>query len=149
MLVALAVLGSGCSLMRLQQAEPPQVTLASLTPVKLSLFEQRFDVGLRLKNPNDFDLPIEALEYTLAVNGEDFASGVTRTDLQVPALDEEVVTVTVTSNLLSNLGALRRWQQDPPDELAYRLSGRAHLAGSPVRLPFEYSGTVALGAPPE
>ena len=148
-LVLAGLLLSGCSLMRLQQAEPPRVTLTSLAPVKLSVFEQRFDLGLRLQNPNDFALPVQALDYTLAINGEDFASGVSRTDLTVPAFGEEVVTVTVTTDLLSSLDRLRRWQRDPPRSVAYRLSGRAHLADTPVRLPFSYTGSVGLGAPEE
>lgn len=148
-LVILALLLAGCSLMRLQGAEPPKVTLTSLTPVKLSLFEQRFDVGLRLQNPNAFALPIEALEYTLAINGEDFASGMSRTDLQMAAFGEELVTVTVNSDLLSSLDQLRRWKQNPPEALDYRLSGRAHLADSSLQLPFQYSGSVSLGASPE
>jgi len=147
--VALGLVVAGCSLLRLEGAEPPKVTLASLTPVTLSLFEQRFDVGLRLQNPNAFGLPIQALDYTLAINGEAFASGTSRTDLQLPAYGEKVVTVTVTSDLLSNLDQIRRWQREPPDALAYRLSGRAHLADTPLRLPFEYSGSVALDAPGE
>ena len=150
-LLLAVVLGllAGCSMMRLQSAEPPRVTLASLTPVKLSLFEQRFEVGLRLQNPNAFALPIQALDYTLAINGEDFASGMSRTDLRVPAFGEELVTVTVTSDLLNSLDQIRRWQQAPPEALDYRLSGRAHLADLPVGLPFEYAGSVSLGTSPE
>ena len=147
--VLIVLMLAGCSLMRLQGAEPPRVTLASLTPVKLSLFEQRFEVGLRLQNPNAFTLPIQALDYTLAINGEDFASGMSRTDLQVPAFGEELVTVTVTSDLLNSLDQIRRWQQGPPEALDYRLSGRAHIADMPVRLPFEYAGSVNLGASPD
>ena len=50
-------------------AVAPTVSVANVEPKSLGLYEQRFDVGLRVSNPNDFDLTIVALEFELEVNG--------------------------------------------------------------------------------
>ena len=56
-------------------AIPPTVSVADVDIKSIGLFEQHFDVGVRLSNPNDFDLKIEALEFELALNGRAFAKG--------------------------------------------------------------------------
>lgn len=143
-LLAAVSLLAGCTLLRMQGAEPPRVSITSLTLTDLSLFEQRFAVGLRLQNPNEFPLPITGFDYTLALNGEPFATGVSDQSVTVPALGEGEVVVYVSSNLLDTLDQFRRWQQDPPEVLDYALTGRLSLADVPVRLPFEYTGQVDL-----
>jgi LEA14-like dessication related protein len=134
----------GCTLLRMQSAEPPRVSITSMTLTDLSLFEQRFAVGLRLQNPNEFPLPITGFDYALALNDEPFATGVSDQSVTVPALGEAEVVVHVTSNLLDTLDQFRRWQQNPPEVLDYALTGRLSLADVPVRLPFEYTGEVDL-----
>lgn len=146
-LVLLMMLLAGCSMLRLQTAEPPKVAVSSLALTSLSVFEQRFEVGLRLQNPNDFPLPIAGLDYELALGGESFASGVSRQSVVVPALGEGTIMLTVTSNLLRNLEQFYRWQSDPPEALDYALTGSLRVADVPVRLPFDYSGSVPLRMP--
>lgn len=135
---------TGCAALRFQNAEPPRVSITSLTLTDLSLFEQRFAVGLRLQNPNEFPLPITGFDYALELGGEPFATGVSNQSVTVPALGEGVVVVSVSSNLLDTLDQFRRWQQNPPEVLDYALTGRLSLADVPVRLPFEYAGRVDL-----
>jgi len=145
--IAFAVALSGCALLRMVDAQPPRVSVSSLALVDASLFEQRFEVGLRLQNPNDFPLPITGMDYTLHLNGEQFASGMTPSTVTVPSLGEKVVSVTVSSNLLSTLAQLRRWRKDPPDRLDYRIDGQLRVEGLPARLPFEHAGTVDVRVP--
>jgi len=59
-------------------AVAPKVRVAEVNIISLGFFEQRFDVGLRITNPNDFDLTIEALDFELEVNGRPFAAGFRR-----------------------------------------------------------------------
>lgn len=59
-------------------AVPPRVSVAEVDLRSLGVIEQRFDVGLRVANPNDFGLVIEALDFELEVNGRPFARGLSR-----------------------------------------------------------------------
>lgn len=134
---------AGCALMR-RHVEKPRVSLASVDIVSLGLFEQRFQLGLRVQNPNDFPIRLAGLDYQVAVNGERFASGVSDTAARIPASGESVVKVPVTASLLDTAQQLLRWRDNPPDSLRYALDGHVRLADFDLRLPFEYQGTVPL-----
>ncbi|MCA9422181.1 MAG: LEA type 2 family protein, partial [Nitrospira sp.] len=41
------------------------------------MFEQRLQVDLRVRNPNDFDLEVTGLDFTLHLNDQRLARGLT------------------------------------------------------------------------
>lgn len=123
-------------------AKPPTVSLASLGIESFGLFEQRFLLQLRIKNPNDVDIPIEGLSYDLEVGGHPFASGVSSQAVTVPRLGEALLEVPATSDL----GAfLKRFGEKPPtgEGLDYRLRGQVHVGGHGA-VPFDHRGEVNL-----
>lgn len=134
---------AGCAALQ-RDVEPPSVRLVGVELLELGLMEQRFELALRVANPNDFRVPIKALEYAVFVNEQAFASGLSSEPFELPALGEEVIRVQVGTQLLDNLQQLARWQRDPPQALDYRLEGRARLSSLPVWLPFEQAGQVTL-----
>ncbi|MCL5060600.1 MAG: LEA type 2 family protein [Candidatus Thermoplasmatota archaeon] len=102
---------------------------------------QRFDVGLRVANPNDFDLTIEALEFELEVNGRPFAQSLSRTATLIPAASSTVLRVDAimqSRNLIQQIRTL------PPETLKdgvpYRIKGRVKTDRSSHWLPFDHSG---------
>lgn len=120
----------------------PKVTVAEIDVKRLGLFEQHFDVGLRVANPNAFDLGIEALEFEFEINGRPFASGRSDMPTRIPAASSTVMQVeamTRSMNLLKQFEAL-------PDVLKrgadYRIKGRVKTDRLPGWLPFEHSGVV-------
>ncbi len=127
-----------------RSADPPRVSLAGIRVLDLSLFEQRYQLALRVQNPNRFDLPIEGMSYTLEVNGSEFAHGVDNQKNTIPALGEQVLQVAVVTNLLSTLEQLRRWEKQLPQQLDYRLKGKMQVANIAFDLPFQYSGKISL-----
>ncbi|HEY5598379.1 MAG TPA: LEA type 2 family protein, partial [Kiloniellales bacterium] len=60
----------------IDKAEPPEVSLADIKLLPGGLFEQKFQLELRVTNPNNFDLPLEGLSFKLALNDQPFAQGV-------------------------------------------------------------------------
>ena len=141
-LAGLIALGmTACSGLPLN-AVAPRVSVAEVDIKNLGLFEQRFDVGLRVNNPNDFDLIIEALDFELELNGRPFAKGLTRVTTQVPAASSSLVqvdAVTQSTNLIQQFKTL-------PDALKggvpYRIRGRVKTDLSSRWLPFEQNGVV-------
>ena len=97
-LVLLAVL-SGCSTLP-GKPEPPRVNLVGLQLVSMELFEQRYQVRLRVKNPNPYELPIQGVDFRLDINGQAFADGVSNRSVTVPAYGEQVIALEVSSNLI-------------------------------------------------
>ena len=144
--IILQLMLSGCAgLMR--QPEPPHVTLTALEPLDLTLFEQRFRLILRLQNPNDFELPIVGMDCSVEINQREFAYGVSRQAVTVPAFGEGVMEVTVVSSIFKVLSQIQEWSGESGGLLRYRLSGGVSLAGGFRRIPFEYRGEFRFTPP--
>ena len=124
-------------------AKPPKVSVADVDIKSLGIFEQHFDVGLRVSNPNDFDLKIEALEFELELNGRPFAKGLSRVSALIPAISSTVLrvdAVTQSRNLIQQIKTLpaETLKQGVP----YRVSGRVKTDQSSRWLPFDHAGVV-------
>lgn len=119
----------------------PEVSVADIGIGRLGLFEQQFDVGLRIDNRNDFDLVVEALEFEIEVNGRPFARGLGRESQRLPALTSTVLRVDAimpSKNLVDQIRTL------PPATLKagvpYRIHGRVRVDRTSRWLPFDHAG---------
>lgn len=127
-------------------AVAPKVSVADVAIKSLSLFEQQLDVGLRISNPNEFELTIEALEFELEVNGRPFASGLSSKATRVPAMASTMLRVDTfmqSKNLIQQFktlspGALK-------DGVSYRVKGRIKTDQSSRWLPFDHTGVYGGG----
>ena len=90
------VLAIGCAGMR-GTLEAPEVFLVGLEPLPGEALEQRFEVRLRVMNPNDRALSIDGVDFTLSVNGSRLTRGLTNEEVTIPRLGEAVVVVVATS----------------------------------------------------
>ena len=136
-LVACAGIGPG------QRVEPPEVRLANIEFVEAGLFEQRFLMTLRVRNPNDFDLPIDGLRFALDINDRPFASGLSNRSVTVPRLGEQTVEVEASTTLLDVVGQFMGLSGR--ETLNYRMTGTAFLRGAARReVPFEQTGSFRL-----
>jgi LEA14-like dessication related protein len=120
---------------------PPTVSVADVDLKSLGLFEQKFDLGLRIANPNDFDFKIEAVDFELTLNGRPFARGLTRNTTLVAATSSSVVRVealTQSRNVIEQVRTLS------PDAIRagvpYHITGRVKIDKTSDWLPFEYKG---------
>ena len=141
-LVLLLALGLAACTSLPFNAKPPKVSVAEVDIKSLGLFEQRFDVGLRVSNPNDFDLNIEVLEFELELNGRAFAKGLARAPTMILATSTTVMRVdafTQSTNLIQQIKALS------PEMLKggvfYRIKGRVKTDRSSSWIPFDQKGT--------
>lgn len=136
LLLALAACGSA-------DPVPPQVRVVDLRMLESSVFEQRFEIDLRIGNPNDFDLPLDGLTFDLEVNGEDFARGFSNQRVTVPRLGEERLTVTASTTLIELVRQMQLLAER--GDLSYRISGIAYLESFARRnAPYETEGTFRL-----
>jgi len=120
----------------------PKVSLIAIEPLHFGLFEQRFNLRLRLQNTNDTELPIRGMVYALQLNGADFAQGVSDQEITLPEYGEEVIDVPVVANLGRLLRQLTRIDSD---RIRYKLSGHMGLMNKTFKLPFDYEGEVDFG----
>ncbi len=122
-------------------AVAPKVRVADVNIKSLGLFEQRFDVGLRISNPNDFDLTIEALDFELEVNGRPFAAGLSQASTRIAATSSTLLRVDA---ITQSKDLIRQFEALSPESLKagvpYRIYGRLRTDRSPSWVPFDHAG---------
>lgn len=124
--------------------ETPKVSIANIAPKDMTLMEQRFDVQLRIQNPNNFDLGINGVRFDLALNGKEFGTGMSGAKVTVPRFSSEVI----DGEVITGLGSILRQAQgftSGATKVQYSLKGKA-FAESPgtFTIPFEDIGDIDL-----
>ena len=146
-LVAVLTL-SGCAYW-FMKGEAPEVLVTNVTPLEASALEQRLQVDLRIRNPNDFDLAVTGIDFRLDLNGNRLARGLGNKELVVPRLSDSVTSVETSTSTLQVVRQLLSFSGDQP--LTYHVTGVLHTKEG--RLPFDNYGVLleqgALsGSPP-
>lgn len=141
-LVLIVTLSAGCASLR-TDLEAPNVVLESLEVVSAEGLSQRFNLGLRMSNPNDRPLKINGISYNLAVNGHKLVSGVGKDIPEVAAFSEVAFDVQASTNMFEALRLLNKLLgSDASGALDYRLQADIAVAGLPRRLSVTESGTL-------
>ncbi|HMV72734.1 MAG TPA: LEA type 2 family protein [Pseudomonadales bacterium] len=125
-LLLLAVMLAACAGLT-GPVENPRVTVTSLRLLPADGVEQRIEVGLRLLNPNSFDLHAKGLVISLGLNGVPLLKGATSELPLVPAYGEAQAKLTLNLSLMSGLRLMSRLAQQPDEPLQYRLEARLDL----------------------
>lgn len=144
--LAAGVLAGGACTRAPVSMQPPQVTLAGISLVGLDLLEQRYEIRLRVQNPNRFDFVIEGMQYQVEINDKIFARGLSNHTVSVPHNDMRTVSVEAVSTLNDVLRQLQVAEQEGPEVLRYRVSGTLTLRHHASDVPFDHRGEIRLPA---
>lgn len=143
-LVAVAAALAGCAAL-LPKLETPHLSVIGIQVVSTTMFEQRFNVKMRVQNPNDRELPIRGLKYTMELAGQDFGRGMSAKAFTVPALGEAEFDMIVTTNLATSLLKILPQLEKNPESLEYRLQGTVSTDLGLLRtIPFSESGRLSM-----
>ncbi len=136
---------AGCALFA-PKLEAPRLSIVSVSLLKSDLWEQRLKVRMRVQNPNDRTLPVKGLSYSIDLEGQEFASGVSGASFVVPADGEAEFDMNVTANMAGALFKLfGRGAEAQTDRIEYRIRGKVSLSEGLLRtVPFEQHGTFNL-----
>jgi LEA14-like dessication related protein len=140
---ALLVLAlAGCAGMRYR--EPVRVNVVDLQPLPGQGLEIRFNVKLRVQNPNETPIDYDGLALELEVNGKPFATGVSDRKGSVPRFGDALIDIPVSVPAVSAVRQVLGLVTDAaPDSLPYVLHGR--LGGGPLgAITFTETGTLRL-----
>lgn len=144
-LLVLAFALSGCATP--QVMERPRIALQNVRILKAEGLLQRLQVDLLVSNPNDFDIPLTGLDFTLRINGKEFASGLSNQRVTIPRLGDATVPVEVTVSLLSVFQQLQAFRK--VQSLDYDIAGEVHLDHMLLRtVPFDKAGSLKLRSEP-
>ncbi|MCC5861028.1 MAG: LEA type 2 family protein [Gammaproteobacteria bacterium] len=128
---------SGCAMLR-PELQPPQATLVAVELTELGVRQQRFRLVIDLDNPNTIALPVNALAYSVVLDGAPFADGRTEGSFRVPAGGRERVRLSVSTDLLRSLEQLQGLLVAGRRDVGYELDGRVWL-DMPMRPSLRFS----------
>jgi len=142
-LCAALVMLAGCSTLN-QKLVSPELTLLGIQMLSTDMFAQKFKVRVLVKNPNDLEVPIRGIEYTIILMGDSFAEGVSKDQFLLPARGEAEFDMLVTTNFVSSFGRLlSRVGGGKLQDLHYEIAGAVLVDKGMIRkIPFSHQGTV-------
>lgn len=137
---------SACSGPSWSDTKVPEMSLAgmSFANAEDAGGQRDLTIQLRVKNPNDFDIPLESLRFDLDVDSSPFAGGLREEDIVLPAAREIVIPIRLSmaadelQQRVSAVGVGKR--------VDYRLTGAAVIdswLADPV-VSFDRAGKLAL-----
>ena len=125
--------------------EHPRLSLVGVEVKDVSLGEQHFRIRMRVENPNDRELPVRGIDYTLKLGDEDFGSGSSVSSFTVPARGEAEFEMLMTTNLAATLWKVLPRLKDPSRPLEYRLVGKVSTDLAFLHtIPFDERGSFAV-----
>jgi len=150
LVAACAVLLAACSTMG-SKLEAPSIEVLDVQMLSTDMFAQRFKVRVKVVNPNDLELPVTGLEYTILMMGDSFAEGMSTESFVLPALGEAEFDMLVTTNFVSSFGRLlSRVQGGKLENIDYEIAGKIMVDKGMIRkIPINHRGTVDFTKPPK
>jgi LEA14-like dessication related protein len=136
-----ALLVAGCAALA-PKPLPPEVELAGVRVSRLSPADTRIRVLLDVRNPNEYALGLSALDATVAIEGERFATATLPSPVTLAAATDTRVELEARTDFAAVAAAA--------DRLARERKARYEVAGTAVvqdglRLPFAKRGELAVG----
>ena len=147
---ACAALVAACTSMP-SNLRAPTCELVGVQILSTDMFAQRFKVRLRVDNPNDIELPVTGLEFTVFMAGDRFAEGMGNEQFVLPAKGNAEFDMLVTTNFVSSFGRLlSRTSNGKLEDVEYEIVGKIAVDKGIVRkIPFNHRGTVDFTRPPK
>lgn len=126
-----------------QSVKAPRIALGNVRLLESRGLVQRLEVELLVANPNDFEIPLTGLQFTMQLNGLDFAHGLSDAKVTLPRLGEATVPVTVSVSIVAVFQQMQAAGKSTG--LEYNIAGEVFLDHALVsRVPFEKTGLLGL-----
>ena len=139
---------AGCTWMGTSM-ERPRINIANVTPTEIKLFEQLFDLELRIQNPNDSPLVINGLSFELDINDKPFASGLSDQNVTIGRFSSEIIHVQAITSLWSFLRQVAELQKTGMPRVSYRIRGAIYAGPSGIKLRFDDAGEIQIPVDPK
>ena len=137
------VLLSGCASLT-PQLDPPKVSIESFKSLPSQGGAPRFEIKLRVANPNKQTLDIAGISYSVELLGKEVISGVTNDVPTIEGYSEEVVTLEAGLQMFQLLRLLSGLGGTQADALDYRFSAKIDFNGFIPTQRIEETGEITL-----
>lgn len=137
----LALMLAGCATLQMQT---PDVLLAGVKMLPSEGMAPRFEVRLRLVNPNENPLKFKGGSFRLYLQDTRIASGVINNPDPVPAFGESELVATASGDVLGGISLVRKLMGGNPESFEYRIDISLSREGSLLPLTATRSGRFDL-----
>lgn len=135
-----------CALVK-PKIEQPTVKLAGLQLLPAQGFTQPIQVSLLIANPNDRDLSLRGISYTVGIENFDVLSGVSNELPTLTAYKETPVNVVVTANVLQLLQLFEHFNRNGmKNSLNYNFAAKLDFSAFLPALRVNEKGSFTLDA---
>ena len=126
--------------------DPPKVSVESVRNLASQDVAPRFEIKLRVSNPNTQALDIAGISYTIELLGKELVSGVTNDVPVIEGYTEEVVTLEAGINMFQLLRLLADFGLGGANNeaLEYRFAAKIDFNGFIPTQRVEETGTLSL-----
>lgn len=140
--ISILLLG-GCATLLDQK---PSLVLSDVRLLPAHGIEPRFELQLRVYNPNQRVLNIAGGAFTLYLQGSRIASGVISGAQNVPAFGDKLIAATGSGDLIGSAVLFHKLRRDRPRGVDYSLQVRLQRSDSYIPLLLNSTGRIGLGA---
>jgi LEA14-like dessication related protein len=124
--------------------DPPKVSLEDFSSVPSEGAGPRFQIKLRVQNPNEQTLDISGISYGIELAGQEVITGVSNDVPVIEGYSEGVVTLDASLQLFQVLRLLASLGQTTADELTYRFTAKIDFKGLIPTQRVEEEGQITL-----
>ena len=134
---------AGCATLS-PEVDPPKVTLDSFRSLPAEGGSPRFEIRLRVVNPNKQSLDIAGISYSVELLGRELITGVSNEVPLIEGYSEEVVTLEAGLQLFQLVRLLTSLGTSSTEALAYRFSAKIDFNGFVPTQRIEETGEIRL-----
>lgn len=126
------------------ETDPPKISLLSLRSLPGEEGSPRFEIRLRVINPNKETLDIAGISYSIELLGRELIAGVANDVPPIAGYGEGIVTLDAGLQLLELLRLMASLGTDRSEPLVYRFSAKIDFNGFIPTQRLEDSGEITL-----
>ena len=142
-LLLMSLLVTGCATLT-EPMDPPRVSLEDFSSLPSEGAGPRFQIKLRIQNPNEQTLNIAGIGYGIELAGQEVITGVSKDIPVIEGYSEGVVTLDASLQLFKVLRLLASLGQTTADDLTYRFTAKIDFKGLIPTQRVEEEGQITL-----
>lgn len=131
---------TSCSFLAQPKLEQPTVSLSSIKVLPSESLKPKFEIGLKIVNPNAIPLSFKGLSYSMAIEGFKVINGVSQGLPTIPANGEETVYINAIVDLKKSFALLSILLKDKLTTAHYSFNAELAPKGPLPKIQFAESG---------
>jgi len=141
----MVMLVAGCASMQ-PGYDAPSVTVKSFRALPTTGAMPNFEIALEVMNPNEEELKLAGIAYTISLEGHEIVKGVGNDLPAIEGYGTGTVMVTASASLFAGIGLFTDMMQSPKDTFEYSFEAKLDPGGFRPAVRVKDGGTISAGA---